>query len=546
LTVNKLFFIVFIVNYLVKLGIAPNSKAFLRQNWLEAFLLLLVIYDAISFYIFKVPVVNRIFSYLNIDPLSSKYAFFIQFFLILLVVIEFVKSARNFGKIPLKPGILFILSFLILIFGGAGLLSLPAINTTGQSMRFIDAVFTSASASCVTGLIVEDTATFFNFKGQVIILGLIQLGGLGIITFATYFATFYKKGVGIKHQYALQQLLDTDSLVGSYGLIRKIFIYTFGIELISAACIFFLWGNYDFESNGERLYFSIFHAVTAFCNAGFSTFTGGMMEPGIHNKYILHMIIAITVFFGSLGFPAMRDMFEIKNLRERLNKPWKKWKLSTQIAFYTSIVLVIIGAIAFYFLENDNTLKGLDTLPAVITSVFQSVITRTAGFNTVDFTILTTPILVLFIFLMFVGASSGSTGGGIKTSTFVVVFSAMWAMLRGRKLATMGRRTISHELIYKAFAVFIFSATFIFICTFLLTLTDPQFPVLKILFEEVSAFSTTGLSTGITAGFSDAGKIILIVTMFVGRVGILTLAFALSSEVASNAYKYPNSHIMIG
>jgi trk system potassium uptake protein len=547
LTVNKLFFGVFILNYVLKIIISSDSKEFIKQTWLEFVLLSLVIYDAVSYYIFKFGVINKLFSYLDIDPLSTRYAFFIQFFLILLVIIEFVKSTRNFGKIPLKPGALFVISFIILIGLGAGLLSLPAITTSGESIGFVDAIFTSASASCVTGLIVVDTATFFNFKGHIIILVLMQLGGLGIITFATYFATFYKKGVGVKHQYAIQQMLDSESLIGSYGLIRKIFVYTIGIEVIAGITFYMLWGkDYQFATNGDKIFYSFFHAVSAFCNAGFSLFTNNLMENGIANQYLLHIAFAITIFFGSLGFPAMRDMFEVENLRKRIKMPWKKWKLSTQIAFYSSITLVLVGAIAFYFLEKNNTLKGLDTFPAVVTALFQSTVTRTAGFNTIDFGALALPTLIIVVFLMFVGASSGSTGGGIKTSTFVIIFTAMWGIIRGKKLITFGRRTISHELIYKAFAVFVFSATFIFICTLILSITEPEIPIMKLLFEEVSAFATVGLSTGITASLTDASKIVLVSSMFVGRVGILTLAFALSREVETNAYKYPNSHIMIG
>lgn len=546
LSVNKVFFGVFILNYVVKLLIEPDRKAFLKQTWFEATLLLLVVYDVISYYIFKVPVINRLFFYLEIDPLSPRYAFFVQFFLILLVAIEAIKSTRNFGKIPIKPGALFVLSFLLLIAIGTGLLSLPSIATGGQSMRFIDALFTSASASCVTGLIVVDTATFFNFKGHVLLLFLIQIGGLGIITFATFFATFYKKGVGVKHQFAIKQIFDSETLSGSYGLLRKIFIYTISIEAISAFTIFMLWGDYEFDSGGDKIFFSIFHAISAFCNAGFSLFTNNLMEEGIHNKYILHFAFAVIIFFGSLGFPAMRDMFEFKNLRDRMRMPWKKWKLSTQIAFYSSIALIVFGSVLFLALEKNGALKGLPGFPAAVTAVFQSVVTRTAGFNTIDISMLGIPMLIIFIFLMFVGASSGSTGGGIKTSTFVVIFAAMWGIIRGKKLITLGRRTISHELIYKAFAIFVFSATFIFICTFLMSIIEPHIPIMNILFEEVSAFATVGLSTGITAQLSDASKVILILSMFVGRVGILTLAFALSSEVDSNAYKYPNSHIIIG
>ncbi|MHB1279415.1 MAG: potassium transporter TrkG, partial [Bacteroidia bacterium] len=294
------------------------------------------------------------------------------------------------------------------------------------------------------------------------------------------------------------------------------------------------------------MFYSVFHAVSAFCNAGFALFTNGLAEVGIQTNYILHMCVAATIFFGGLGFPALRYIFEIQNVRERLSKPWKKWKLSTQIAFYGSLILIAVGALMFYLLERNGVIAGASSMPALVTSIFQSVTTRTAGFNTVDFSLLGNPILIIFIFLMFIGASSGSTGGGIKTSTFVVIFTAILATVTGRKVVTLGRRTISQELIYKAFAVFIFSATFIFICVVLLVIAEPGIEVTRLVFEEVSAFATVGLSTGITAQLSDFSKIVLIVSMFVGRIGILSLAFSLSVSTKSNDYLYPKSHIMIG
>lgn len=242
----------------------------------------------------------------------------------------------------------------------------------------------------------------------------------------------------------------------------------------------------------------------------------------------------------------MRDIFEVKNVRERLSKPWKKWKLSTQIAFYGSLILVAFGSLMFYLLERNGVLEGQAGLPVILTSVFQSVTTRTAGFHSVDFSLLTSPTLIIFIFLMFIGASSGGTGGGIKTSTFVVIFSAILATVTGRKEVTLGRRSISQELIYKAFSVFIFSATFIFISVVLLTIAEPGIEVTRLVFEEVSAFATVGLSTGITAELSSFSKIVLIVSMFVGRIGVLSLAFSLSAPVRSNSFHYPKSHIMIG
>lgn len=546
LDVNKVFFGVFILNYLVRLLLALHGKAFLKSTWLEATLLSLVVVNFLSLRLFNFGFLTGLFKAMDWEGFTPYYIFFIQCYLLVLIVLEIVKSVHNIGRIRLRPTTVFTLSFILLIVAGSLLLMLPAMNTGDGQLRFVDAMFTSTSASCVTGLVVVDTATFFNLKGQIIVLILIQLGGLGIISFATFFATFMKKGVGIHQQSMLKSLFDNESLMGTVSLLRKVIFYTVVIELLSSILIYNFWGNHPFESTGQRVYYSVFHAIAAFCNAGFSIFSGGLMDPAVYNNYMLHLCIAVTIFFGSLGFPAIRDIFEVRNVRERLSKPWKRWKLSTQIAFYCSLLLVAAGALMFYLLEKDGVMRGLTTMPTIVTSIFQSVTTRTAGFNTVDFSMLGNPILIIFILLMFIGASSGSTGGGIKTSTFVVIYTAILSTVSGKRDVTLGRRTISQDLIYKAFAVFVFSATFTFLAVVLLAIAEPHINVIDLIFEEVSAFSTTGLSTGITAQLSDFSKWVLIISMFVGRVGVLSLAFSLSVSNRSNSYGYPNSHIMIG
>ncbi|MDX5321191.1 MAG: ATPase [Bacteroidota bacterium] len=546
LDINRAFFAVFILNYLVRLFFTLERIAYIRSTWVELSMLVLVILNFISYQVFKFPAIARLFEAMGWEGFEPYYVFFIQLYLLLLIVMEVVKSVQLLGKLKLRPTTIFLMSFLLLIGGGTFLLQLPALSDGSQQLRWIDALFTATSASCVTGLIVVDTATFFNTKGQLIILLLFQIGGLGIISFATFFATFMKKGMGLKQQSMLKELFDNESLLGTVSLLRKVVFYTVTIEVISTLLIYSFWGDYPFRSEGQKVFYSVFHAISAFCNAGFSLFTNGLAEIGIANNYVLHVFIAVTIFFGGLGFPALRDIFEVNNVRERLSKPWKKWKLSTQIAFYGSLILIAFGTLTFYLLEKDGVLEGNSPMPAFVTSLFQSVTTRTAGFNTVDFSLLSAPTLIIFIFLMFIGASSGSTGGGIKTSTFVVIFSAILATVTGKKDVTLGRRTISQELIYKAFSVFIFSATFIFIAVVLLAIAEPGIEITRLVFEEVSAFATVGLSTGITAGLSDFSKGILIVSMFVGRIGILSLAFSLSVPTRTTAYHYPKSHIMIG
>jgi potassium uptake TrkH family protein len=542
----KLFYGFFILNFLLKLFFTFDRMEFVRANWFEMVLLLIVVYDVISNYLFGVPLLHNIFFRLGIRHLDTIYTLFIQFYLLILVFFEFIRNYKDFNRVIIKPSTLFILSFVLLIVTGGLILSLPAMNTTGKFLNLTDAIFTAASAGCVTGLSVVDTEFFFSRKGQIVILVLIQLGGIGILTFATFFATFIKKGIGLHHENALKSLTDSESLLGAHGLLRPIVFFTLTIEGIASLALYSLWGDTHFSSVEEKIFCSVFHAVSAFNNAGFSLFTDGLHTPLINQLYVLHLMVAVTIFFGSLGFPAIKDMFNRHSIKIRLAEPWRQWKLSTRIAFFTGLLLVILGALAFYILEKDNTLLGMNPVEAAITSIFQSTTTRTAGFNTVVIGDCKTPTIFIMMFLMFIGAASGSTGGGIKTSTFVIIFLAIWGIIKGRKHFTLGRRNIPKELILKAFTIFIFSATFVFLMIFCLTFTDNEKPLITLIFESISAFGTVGLTMGITMSLSVAGKWIIIFTMFVGRVGLLSLALSLSTEEKTVACRYPDTHIMIG
>jgi Trk-type K+ transport system membrane component len=378
---------------------------------------------------------------------------------------------------------------------------------------------------------------------------LIQLGGIGILTFATFFALFLKKGVGISHQAMIRDFMSEDSLFNAKGMLQQIVIFTLLIECIGAFLIYLSWDvNTPFyDDAGEMIFQSVFHSISAFCNAGFSLMSGGLNEDYLQNAYILHIVVGMLIIFGSLGFPALRDIFGINNIRARLATPWKKWKLSTRIAVWATFALVLFGMGAFYLLEsNTEILAGKTGFQQLVISFFQSVTTRTAGFNTVDIGALTTPTAILFIFLMFIGASSGSTGGGIKTSTFVLILLSVITTIRGKKSLELGGRSISFDLLNKAYTIFIFSATYILVGTFFLAYFEPKMSVLDLVFEQVSAFCTVGLTRGITPDLSTPSKLILISSMYIGRVGTLTLAFALASRVDSTNYRYPKAHILVG
>lgn len=548
--ITKGIFGFFVASYIVRVIFAIHSWEYIKSSVFEAVLIFLLLADIISVFLFGFNAVENLFLSLNIENFTPFYILFIQAYLLLLVGLEITKFSTSIPSIKLKPATTFIYSFLLLLFIGTGLLMLPEMTTGPGSMPFIDAFFTAVSAACVTGLAVVDTATYFTFKGHLVILLLFQLGGIGILTFATFFALFLKKGVGISHQAMIRDFMSEDSLFNAKGMLRQIILFTLLIESVGAFLLFILWDvNAPFyDDTGELIFQSVFHAISAFCNAGFSLMSAGLYQDYLREAYLIHIVIGLLIIFGSLGFPALRDIFGLRNIRARMNAPWKPWKLSTRIAVWATFLLILIGMLAFYGLESrqGGVLADKNAFQSWILAFFQSVTTRTAGFNTVDIGALATPTVILFIFLMFIGASSGSTGGGIKTSTFVLIFLAVITTIRGKKSLELGGRSISFDLLNKAFTIFIFSATYILIGTFFLSIFEPKMAILDLVFEQVSAFCTVGLSRGITADLSTASKLILISSMYIGRVGTLTLAFALASRVDSTNYRYPKAHILVG
>jgi potassium uptake TrkH family protein len=535
----------YIFRFLFRIFYEFSPIEFIKQNYFEAILMVILTFSGFAVELFG-------FSFFAAEPqfngmlfVSSLSVLVIQLFFFIILILDIAKASQRIGLLNLGPSALLALSFIILIFAGAGLLMLPEM-TVDHSIRFVDALFTSCSASCVTGLIVVDTATFFTLKGKIIIMLLIQLGGLNIITFATYFTTFYKSS-GLKYQSLLKDLLSTEKVTENRRLLWDIILFSLIIEAIGSITLFFQWGDaVEFTSIRQQIFFSMFHTVSAFNNAGFALFTNNLYEESVRHLYGLQITIATLIFFGGLGFTVMHDIFAPKTILDRFRYPWKKLKVNTKIVLFTSIILVIFGAVMFYILEYNNTLDRSSIFGSIVSAVFQSVTTRTAGYNTVDFTQLGQPILIIMIMLMFIGASPGSTGGGIKTTTFAMLFKSAITTLRGKKNIEIFKSNISFDCIDRAYSLLLFAIIVILGSAFLLTITEPGVPFLDLLFEETSAFGTVGLSTGITADLSDAGKYIIITSMFIGRIGPLTLALSLIRRKGSNNYRYANANVMIG
>lgn len=537
---------IFLLIYLFRILFSFRRADFLLRTWFEGVLMFLIAINGFSHLIFNIRIIENMLIGVGINEPYEFYRIGLMFFMLLLLLVEGVKLTTRFSNLKLKPATTFIGSFLILILIGALLLMMPAMSRIGTSLSFIDALFTSVSASCVTGLTVVDTAHFFSLKGQIVILILIQLGGLGIVSFATFFATFIRKGVGLKHQSIIQDFLSAETLGGSKGLLRQIIGITFGLEMAGALLMYISWGpEVVFSHWAEKLFFSLFHSISAFCNAGFSTFGNGIVNPMVQQGYIFQLLICAQIILGGIGIPVLQDVFSIEKMRERMKYPWKEWKLGSKIAIYTSILLIVFGVMWMYVLEYHTLMAGKRTGERLLMSFFLIVNTRTAGFNSFDLSLLSAPSVILCVFLMFVGASPGSTGGGIKTTTFYLILVTAVATIKGEKSISIEKRSISNELIFKAFAVFTFAVSFNIIAIFLLSITESGIAVERLVFEQFSAFGTVGLSMGLTPSLSAAGKIIVLSSMFVGRVGLLTLALALSNKVISTSYKYPSEHIMV-
>jgi trk system potassium uptake protein TrkH len=449
---------------------------------------------------------------------------------------------------------IFIVSFAVIIVAGALLLMLP--KATFEGISVIDAFFTSASAVCVTGLTVVNTATHFTSVGKIIILLLMQIGGLGIMTFTGLLAYLAAGSVSFHNQMALKSMVSSKRMSNVMTIVGRIILVTLFFEAIGAFLIYISIDENLFPQKEQQIFFSIFHSVSGFCNAGFSTLPDGLHESIIRFNYPVHLIIAVLIILGGMGFPITFNVFsfirtKVTNILNRfLKNPSQEYhtrlmQVNSKIALTTTFILLVFGFCAYFIFEQDASLAEHPTLfGKLVTSFFGSVTPRTAGFNTVDLTQLTLPTVMIYLFLMWIGASPSSTGGGIKTTTAAVAFLNLRSIIYGKNKTDVYRTQIAEQSINKAFAVILISLLIIGLAVLLIAVKDGEHGLLKIAFEAFSAFSTVGLTLGITPELSDTSKIVLLFTMFIGRVGALTLLMAFVSEVKQQPYQYPVEEIM--
>lgn len=444
--------------------------------------------------------------------------------------------------------------FLAVIAIGTLLLMLPFATHDGSWNNPLVALFTSTSAVCVTGLIVVDTGSYFSFWGQLIILLLIQVGGLGYMTTTTFLILLLGRRFDLRQKLALQESFDRPFLHGSsQNIIVSIIATTLLFELAGILLMLNVFSqNYG---TLQGLWLAIFHSISAWNNAGFSLFSDSLMS--LDDSLIINFVIPLLIIFGGIGYQVIIEMYmaiihKLKNKQERLI-----FSLNFKVVVSTTLILLIAGTIIFFIIEynNKNTLGGLDFKSKLLTAWFQSVTTRTAGFNSIDIGQMTIAGLFLTMGLMFVGASPSGTGGGIKTTTLRILTNCTRSVLRGNDEVVMFRREVPVSLILKAVAVIFGSTNMVILITFLISLIEASFnPMflesnfssLQVLFEVISAFATVGLSTGITASLSPLSQLLLVLTMYTGRVGILVFMAAIVGETRPRVVQYPEETLLVG
>lgn len=475
---------------------------------------------------------------------------FLEGGLIFYFLLRLLVLVRHIYDIYFNPAIVFVGSFIILGLSGAFLLMLPSATTNGIS--FTNALFTATSAVCVTGLAVVDTGKDFTTVGQSIILVLIQLGGIGILTFTSFFAFFFRGSSSFKEGLNTKDFIATEGLRDVFRAALNVVIFTVGVELVGAGFIYSsIINNYAIEN---KFFFSIFHSISAFCNAGFSIFSNGLYDESIRFHYFFQWIIMILIIFGGLGHNIVFNFFKYLKThllelfdKRLIHKQVPVITINTKIVIYTTIILLFSGWVFLFVSEFNNTLLEHKTLFGKITNAaFNSVTPRTAGFNTVDFTQCTVPSLLFIIFLMWIGASPASTGGGVKTSTFALATLNIFSVARGKSRIQIFGRRISSESTSRAFAILCISLIVIGISIMAILIFEPkETPILTVVFECFSAYSTVGLSLNFTPTLSEPSKYVIIGVMFIGRIGMLNLMIGLLRQLNHQFYEYPKENILI-
>lgn len=488
--------------------------------------------------------------------LKSKY--FIVALIGIFAVLNVSKGVVNFINKKTNPALLLVAGFALIIFFGTLLLLLPRSTIEHFRLPLADALFVSTSAVCVTGLSPVDLAHTFTLEGQIVIMLLIQIGGLGVMTITSFFALFFMGSISLYNQFALRDMLGSDAFSSLISTLLNILIFTFTIEAIGALLIWISIHSTMNMTLNEEIFFSVFHAVSAFCNAGFSTLTGNLGNPAIlYNHNWFYIIISILIILGGIGFPILVNFknvlaFHIKSFCMKLfKKNYKQIRyqhltnINTKIVIVTTSILIVFGTIIIAILEWNNAFVHMDIEDKIVQSFFNSVTPRTAGFNSVDLTNFSLLTIIVYSVLMWIGGGSQSTAGGIKVNTFAVAISNFFSVIRGKTSVTLFNRELSAESVRRASATIFGSLITIIVSFLILVAMEPEISPKGLLFETISAYCTVGSSLNITPLLADNSKIIMSVLMFIGRVSLITILMSVIQQKGNTKYRYPKDNVII-
>ncbi len=533
----------FIAESLLRLMISEDRLDYLRSHWIDFAIIGLLAAQVISLRFFsESDVVSGFLTRLNIRSVTKAYIIAVQLYIGAVLFNKTVEANKFIAKLNLNAPQVVLLSFSTVIGIGTLLLLMPRATSTGQSMPFVDAFFTATSATCVTGLIVVDTGSYFSTLGQGIILALIQIGGLGIMSLTAFAAVVIGKGMGMKESALMKDILSSDFMGEVSRLLRNIIIITILFEIAGVLVLSRIWAA-DFASPGLTVYYSLFHSVSAFCNAGFSLFTDSL--EGFAGRFDVVLTFAVLIIIGGLGFMVISNLGSWFLGKIRRVPMGTRLSLHSKTVLLASAALLVLGTVAFYILEAGDSMTLMTPGQQFISAFFSSVTARTAGFNTISMAAIATPTALVIILLMFIGASPGGTGGGTKTSTLVVLAATVRSILRGRTNVEFLKRTLPQDVVNRAIVVVLLSVGLVFSASVGISIAEGK-PLTEVLFETVSAFGTVGLSRGLTRDLTISSKIVIIMTMFFGRIGPLTLGLAIGQKAREAAYSYPVERVMIG
>lgn len=488
--------------------------------------------------------------FLEILP-SYKYLISPVFSFIFLV--EYSRNAVSYYSRRLNPYLILVLSFVAITFLGGILLSLP--NSTYRDLTLVDTLFTATGAVCVTGLTVIDISKDLTLLGQIIILGLIQIGGLGIMTFASFVGFMFSgKNVSFQQRLVLRELANSQKMNDVIFAVYKIVSIMLLIEGLGALMIYNLVPGELFDSKNDQIFFAVFHSVSAFCNAGLSNFPEGLHHVDLRFRPLLLLNMSFLIILGGIGFPIMLNFYDYIKLwiKNRWNFIFHRKRflhvpylihINSRLILYMTGILLLTGWVGIFVFEYDNALREFGFFEKLAVSFFTSTTTRTAGFGVIDFSIIGFPTYILIVLLMWIGASPGSTGGGVKTTTFSVMVMNFISLAKGDSSVIIQNRKISSASINKSFAIVLASLLWIGFSVLLIIYFDPQFTMEQVVFESFSAFSTAGLTQGITKGLSDGSKIVIMLLMLIGRVGSIAFVSAFIFRNNFARVKYPQQEI---